>query len=83
MTATQPGPALPDAAMPGVAELILAYHAGGDVEAVLDRLDAREAARGLAWLVAMQITLTSLTPAEFLSALKTAIISEHLRRAVM
>jgi hypothetical protein len=68
--------------MPGVAELILAYYTGGDTEAVLDRLDAREAARGLAWLFARQITLTNLEPAEFLRGLKTAIISEHLRRAV-
>jgi hypothetical protein len=68
--------------MPGIAALIGAYYAGGDVEAALDRVDAREAARGLAWLFAEQVTLTSLTPAEFLSALKTAIISEHLRRAV-
>jgi hypothetical protein len=82
MTAIRPGPALPDEDMPGVAALILACHAGGDVEAALDGVDTREAARGLAWLFAQQITLTSLTPAEFLSALKTAIISEHLRRAV-
>lgn len=82
MTATQPGPALPDAAMPGVADLILCFHAGGDVEAALDRVDTREAARGLAWLITEEITLTGLTPAEFLSGLKTAIITEHLRRAV-
>lgn len=68
--------------MPGVAALIFACYTGGDVEAALDDVDTREAARGLAWLLAQQITLTSLTPAEFLSGLKTAIITEHLRRAV-
>jgi hypothetical protein len=82
MTATRPGPALPDEDMPGVAALICAYYARGDVEAVLDRMDAREAARGLAWLMAQVVGLSGLPPAEFLHGLKTAIISEHLRRAV-
>jgi hypothetical protein len=75
-------PALPDADMPGVAALIVTYYEGGDIEAALDAVDTREAARGLAWLFSRQITLTTLTPAEFLSGLKTAIITEHLRRAV-
>lgn len=75
-------PALPDEDMPGVAALIVTYHAGGDIEAALDGVDTREAARGLAWLFAQQIALTSLTPDEFMRGLKTAIISEHLRRAV-
>ena len=32
--------------------LLNAYHRGGDVEAVLDEVDTREAAAGLAWISA-------------------------------
>lgn len=68
--------------MPGVAALVVAYCTGGDVEAALDGLDCREAARGLAWLLAQMIGLTGLDPAEFLLAVKSEIIAAHLRRAV-
>ena len=82
MAAITPRPALPDEAMPGVAALIFAYHTGGDVEAALDGVDTREAARGLGWLVAEMIGLTGLGPAEFMRAIKAEIITAHLRRAV-
>lgn len=73
---------VPDEPLPGVAELIIATHARSDVDLVLDRVDCREAARGLAWLMAQLVELSGQSPAEFLAALKNAIISEHLRRAV-
>lgn len=74
--------ALPDEDMPGVAALIFASYTGGDVEAALDAVDTREAAHGLAWLLGQMIALTGMDPAEFMHALKTEIITAHLRRAV-
>ena len=66
---------------PGAAfELVLAYWTRGDVEAVLDQADTREAASGLAWLLAQVIRLSGKDPADYLADLKGQIISEHLRR---
>lgn len=82
MSSTPPRPALPDDDMPAVAALILASYTGGDVDAALDAVDTREAARGLAWLVGQTAALAGMSPADFLRGLKTEIISGHLRRAV-
>ena len=61
-------------------ELILAHWNRADIEAVLDRVDTRVAASGLAWLLAQVIRLSGKTPPDFLAELRIAIVSDHLRR---
>ena len=65
-------------------ELIAACRSGSSVElqAALDRVDTREAAAGLAWLLSHVIGRSGQDPAEFFADLRAAILAEHLRRPV-
>ena len=60
--------------------LILAVWNRADLEAALDQADTRQAAAGLAWLMAQVIALSGKTPADYLAGLRVAILSEHLRQ---
>ena len=63
------------------AELLTAYLSGGDVEAVLDAIDTREAASDLAGILAGLIAMSGMPAVVFLRAVKGAVITEHMRRA--
>lgn len=68
--------------MRGAADLIAAWQYGGDVEAVLDAVDCREAASDLASVLAGLIALSGMPAPVFLSAVKSALVTEHLKRAL-
>jgi len=62
--------------------LLNAYHRGGDVEAVLDQVDCREAAAGLAWIVVLLADLDAVPVDVAFTDAKSKVIARHMARAL-